>query len=215
MNNYSQLLEIHDTTYNKFKSSANPPNFVHMNLHDMKIQVAFLEEADWYGGRSVSVLSQNRKFPGKRNSLRVLLFVSTLQRDLFGRVEIQRRDPSTRAPRTRRPNSSRDPPFFVLSRLLFGMVIFYILFLCLHSQFPPVSIPFQLFNAFLVHSNSLYRTVAVFQIHANSLMFVSLLFPIARFFYYPSRAFRVFLFLYYLSLSLVRAFIPIRLVLLT
>jgi len=118
MNNYSQLLEIHDTTYNKFKSSANPPNFVHMNLHDMKIQVAFLEEADWYGGRSVSVLSQNRKFPGKRNSLRVLLFVSTLQRDLFGRVEIQRRDPSTRAPRTRHPNSSRDPPFLVLSRLL-------------------------------------------------------------------------------------------------
>lgn len=61
-----------------------------------------------------SKISRQRKFFARSS----LALVSALQCDLFGRLEIQRRDPSTRAPRTRRFNSSRDPPFLVLSRLL-------------------------------------------------------------------------------------------------
>lgn len=134
--------------------------------------------------------------------------------------------PSTRAPRTGYPNSSRDPPFLVLSRFLRSEWLspissFYAY--ALNFRLPAIPFPDRSFRAFLVThlETCLYKTVAVFQIRANSPMSVALLLrSLLSLVFYPIPIRTVpglFPFCRGLSLSLflARVFVPIRLVLLT
>lgn len=161
-------------------------------LCDAKIWATLTEETDWYGNRSVSVPPRNRKFPGRRNSLRVpdharfraSPWFTWLSRNLAAALPWQRpQGPGI-------PGSSRDPLFLVLSRFprsewLSPIFSFYACTLNFRlSLFLP-----NLFHTFLVPSFCLYKTVTVFQIHTNLLMSASSLFPNARFLFYISRYF--------------------------
>lgn len=126
--------------------------------------------------------------------------------------------PSTRAPRTGYPNSSRDPPFLVLPRFLRSKWLspissFYAHALSISACSSPIPLP-RLFRAFLVTPTCLYKTAAVFPICANSPMSVSsFALPSLVFYPIPVRTVPAPSSFYPLARSLSR--LPIRSVLLT
>lgn len=145
--------------------------------------------------------------------------VSALQRDLLGKVEIQRQHSLDNDPKDQVSQQLTGSAFSCFLTLLSfrerererEQLSSYIFFLRLHPQFPLVPISFQLFHTFLVPWSCLYKIVIVFQIHANLLMSVSSLFPIHPFSFLP----RYFSALLTLSLFVLLVFMLIRLVLLT
>lgn len=117
INNCNCWLSLHATKLRILQSSIELV-ISRDKLCNAKIRATLSEESDWYGNRSVSVPPRNRKFPGRRNSLRVpdharfraSPWFTWLSRNLAAALPWQRlRGPGI-------PGSSRDPLFLVLSR---------------------------------------------------------------------------------------------------
>lgn len=142
----------------------------------------FFEEADWYGGRGAYFYRKIENF--QANEILCAFFSGARFRASAWFIRSSRNLAAgslDKGPEDLGVLTVRGIHLFLYfhAYLARNSYLLYPLFTLAFS----ISIPFRLFNAFLVHSTGLYRTVAVFQIHANSLMFVSLSYSLSLVFF--------------------------------